>query len=108
MNSLKALGKEYDEEEKVRKIIKSLPADWKAKKGSIEEANDLDSLKVDELLGSLRLYELELEEEDPKTKKQNDWAQRTLKYFLFNLPKKIKIEFHNMKKCRTQNTTMML
>jgi len=68
MNSLKAHGKEYDEEEKVRKIVKSLPADWKAKKVAIEEAKDLDNLKVDELLGSLRLYELELEEEDPKRK----------------------------------------
>jgi len=68
MNSLKALRKEYDEEEKVRKIIKSLPAEWKAKKVTIEESKDLDSLKVDELLGSLKLYELELEEEDPKRK----------------------------------------
>ncbi len=41
MNSLKALGKEYDEEEKVRKIIKSLPFDWKAKRVAIEEAKDL-------------------------------------------------------------------
>jgi len=27
MNSLKTLSKEYDEEEKVRKIVKSLPTD---------------------------------------------------------------------------------
>jgi len=39
-----------------------------AKKVAIEEAKDLDNLKVDELLGSLKLYELELEEEDPKQK----------------------------------------
>ncbi len=67
MNSLKALGKEYDEEEKVRKIIKSLLANWKAKRVAIEEAKDLSKLKVDELVGSLRLYELELQE-DGKSK----------------------------------------
>ncbi len=63
MNSLKALGKEYDEEKKVRKIINSLPYDWKAKRVAIEEAKDLSKLKVDELVGSLRLYKLELQED---------------------------------------------
>ncbi len=63
MNSLKALIKEYDEEEKVRKIIKSLTSDQKAKRVAIEEAKDLSKLKVDELVGSLRLYELELKED---------------------------------------------
>ncbi len=63
MNSLKALGKEYDKEEKVKKIIKSLPSDWKAKKVAIEEAKDLSKLKVDELVWSLRLYKLELKED---------------------------------------------
>ncbi len=63
MNSLKALGKEYDEKEKVRKIIKSLPSDWKAKRVAIEEAKDLNKLKVDELVRSLRLYKLELKED---------------------------------------------
>ncbi len=64
MNNLKALGKEYDEEKKVRKIIKSLPSDWKAKRVATEEAKDLSQLKVDKLVGSLRLYELELKDED--------------------------------------------
>ncbi len=63
MNNLKALKKEYDEEEKVRKIIKSLPSDWKAKRMAVEEAKDLSKLKVDELVGSLRLYKLELKED---------------------------------------------
>ncbi len=48
MNNLKALGKEYDEEEKVSKIIKSLPANWKAKKVAINEAKNLDSVKLDD------------------------------------------------------------
>ncbi len=60
MNNIKALRKEYDEEEKVRKIIKSLLSDWKAKRVAIEEAKDLSKLKVNELVGSVKLYELKL------------------------------------------------
>ncbi len=43
MNSVKALGKEYDEEKKMRKIIKSLPADWKPKEWSLRKQRTLAS-----------------------------------------------------------------
>ena len=73
MNCLKALGKFYTNEENVRKILRSLPKRWEAKKTAIYEARDLKVLTLDELFGSLMTYELEMnskmEEEEVKPKK---------------------------------------
>ena len=44
--------------EQVRKILKSLPKAWETKVTAIQEANDLNTLALDELLGFLMTYEL--------------------------------------------------
>jgi hypothetical protein len=73
VNCLKSLGKNYTNEENVRKILRSLPKRWEAKKTAIYEARDLQVLSLDELFGSLMMYELEMnskvEEEEVKPKK---------------------------------------
>jgi hypothetical protein len=73
INCLKSLGKIYTNEKNVRKILRSLPKRWKAKKTAIYEARDLKVLSLDELFGSLITYELEMnskvEEEEVKPKK---------------------------------------
>ena len=56
-NSLEALGKYFTTQEKVQKILRSLPPDWDAKVTAIQEAKDLSILKMEELLGSLMVYE---------------------------------------------------
>ena len=44
----------------VRKILRSLPERFRAKVTAIEESKDVDSLKIDELVGSLQTFEMTL------------------------------------------------
>ncbi|XP_042484220.1 uncharacterized protein LOC122064568 [Macadamia integrifolia] len=61
VNSLKVLGRTYTNAEKVRKILRSLPNNWRPKKIAIEEAKDLTKISLDYLLGSLQTHEVELQ-----------------------------------------------
>ena len=54
-NNLKSLGKTYTNEEMVRKVLRCLPkSKWGPKVTVIEEAQDLKTLALDDLLGKLR------------------------------------------------------
>ena len=73
VNGLKALGKTYKEFENVMKILRSFPSKWHTKVTAIQEAKDLTKLPMEELIGSLMTYEINLEKklqegEDKKKK----------------------------------------
>ncbi|GAV70655.1 LOW QUALITY PROTEIN: zf-CCHC domain-containing protein/UBN2 domain-containing protein, partial [Cephalotus follicularis] len=57
INSLKNLGKSYSNQELVRKILRCLPKSWTPKVTAIEEAKDLSTLPLEQLLGSLITHE---------------------------------------------------
>ncbi|GAV68909.1 zf-CCHC domain-containing protein/UBN2 domain-containing protein, partial [Cephalotus follicularis] len=57
INSLKNLGKTYPNQELVRKILGCLPKSWTPKVTKIEEAKDLTTLPLEQLLGSLMTHE---------------------------------------------------
>ena len=59
-NECYALGKAYSNAELVRKVLCSLPKRFLAKVTSIEECKDMESMDLDELIGSLQTYELNL------------------------------------------------
>ena len=61
MNSSFNLGEPIPNSKVVRKILRSLPERFSAKVTTIEESKDVDSLKVDELVGSLQTFEITLE-----------------------------------------------
>ncbi|GKV22188.1 hypothetical protein SLEP1_g32073 [Rubroshorea leprosula] len=61
VTNLKALGKVYPPQEVVRKVLRSLPKSWKAKKTAIEESKDLNTLKLEDLIGKLMTYEIEVQ-----------------------------------------------
>ncbi|GLT28089.1 hypothetical protein SLA2020_030450 [Shorea laevis] len=61
VNSLKALGKVYPPQEVVRKVLRSLPKSWEAKKTAIEESKDPNTLKVEDLIGKLMTYDIEVQ-----------------------------------------------
>ena len=54
------LGEKIKDSKVVRKILRSLPKSLQAKVTTIEESKNLDEIKIQELIGSLQTYELEL------------------------------------------------
>ena len=63
VNSAYNLGEIYDQPKIVRKILRSLTENFRPKVAAITESKDVDFIPVDELVGSLQSYELDL----PKT-----------------------------------------
>ncbi|CAM8943740.1 unnamed protein product [Rhodiola kirilowii] len=57
-NEASALGKPIDEERLPSKVLRSLPSRFAMKVTAIEEMHDITKLKLDELMGSLRTYEI--------------------------------------------------
>eukprot|EP00253_Pinus_taeda_P002164 PITA_02164 len=58
VNSLKGLDEKVEESTIVQKVLRSLPDRLDSKISAIEEAKDLDTLKMDELHGILTAYEM--------------------------------------------------
>ena len=81
VNGLEVLGKTYKESEKVMKILRSLPSKWHTKVTAIQEAKDLTKLSLEELIGSLMTYEINLakkqQEGEDKKKKNIDLKATT-------------------------------
>ena len=78
---LQALGKPIPTSEQNRKFLQALPKEWRPKVTAIEEAKDLKTLPLEELLGSLITHEQTLlnDKEDKGTsKKKKDLALRIL------------------------------
>src|ERR1044072_480726 len=69
VNTSGALGEKMSEENLVRKILRSLPKRFAIKVTAIEEAQDIFSLKVDELIGSLQTFEMGISENIDKKNK---------------------------------------
>jgi len=57
-NAFESLGEKVSEEKLVRKILRSLPKRFDLKVTAIEEAHNISSMNVDELIGSLQNFEL--------------------------------------------------
>ena len=74
VNSAYNLGEIYDQPKIVRKILRSLTENFRPKVTAITESKDVDSIPVDELVGSLQSYELDL----PKTSKSKSMALKSV------------------------------
>ena len=74
VNSAFNLGEIYDQPKIFRKIVRSLTEDFRPKVTAITESKDVDSIPVDELVGSLQSYELDL----PKTTKSKSMALKSI------------------------------
>ncbi|KAH9781762.1 Integrase catalytic domain-containing protein [Citrus sinensis] len=80
VNTLGALGKTFSNSEKVKKIIRSLPKEWRPKRTAIEEAKDLNTLPLDDLIGSLISYEEDLAAEKGHEEKKKSIALKASKH----------------------------
>ena len=60
VHSLISLRKEFSKEDQVRNFLNSLTPKWDQKTLVIEEANDISTLKIEELIGNLMSYEVQM------------------------------------------------
>ena len=79
LNGLRTLGKTYSNSELVRKILRALPKSWASKKDVILEANDLNQLPSEELLGSILTHEMGLYEDEENGSKNDKRRGMALK-----------------------------
>jgi len=77
-NKLKSLGKTYTNEEMVRKILRCLPkSKWGPKVTAIEDAQDLRSLALNDLLGKLLIHKIHLKEDEEEAQPKRRVAFKT-------------------------------
>ena len=74
VNSSFKLGEVYEQPKIVRKILRSLIEDFRPKVTVLTESKDVDTIPVDELVGSLKSYESDL----PKTNKSKSMALKSV------------------------------
>ncbi|GJZ28379.1 hypothetical protein Tco_0573026 [Tanacetum coccineum] len=68
ITSLKALDKCFSSKNYVRKFLRALHPNWRAKVTAIEESKDLTSLSLDELIENLKVYEAIIEKDSEMVK----------------------------------------
>src|ERR1044072_759737 len=76
-NTSFALGEKMSDEKLVRTIPISLPKRFAIKVASIEEAQDISNMQVDELIGSLQTFELTLNDRPDKKNKSIEFMSNT-------------------------------
>ena len=82
-NSMINLGKKVFDTKLIRKVMQSLLERFRMKTTAIESCTDLNTIRVEELVGALQTYEFSL----PQPRKNMDLAIRTLRknsYELFD------------------------
>ena len=82
VNPMKNLGIKLKEEQLVRNVLRSLTSDWSSKTTAIQEAKDLSILSLDDLIGSLMAYEVQLENmkiEEKSISKKKELAFKAIK-----------------------------
>ena len=67
-NETFALGEKITESKIVQKVLRSLLSRFSMKVMAIEEANDITTMKLDELFGSLCTFEFSFEDQEQKKK----------------------------------------
>ena len=60
VNSAYNLGEIYDQPKIIWKILRSLTENFRSKVTAITESKDVESIPINELVGSLQSYELDL------------------------------------------------
>jgi hypothetical protein len=71
-NSMGSLGKKISYAKLIKKILRSLPEQFRIKVTTIEESEYLDTIKIEELVGSFQTYEFSL---PPVKKAKNHCSQ---------------------------------
>ena len=68
---MKGLGETFDDSLLVQNILRSLPDKFNPKVSAIEELNDLKTLSIDQLLGTLTAYEMRISKDKSSTREES-------------------------------------
>ncbi|XP_057452607.1 uncharacterized protein LOC130744438 [Lotus japonicus] len=71
VNGLRNLDRKYENVDQIIKILRCLPRKWRPKVTAIQEAKDLSTLRLEDLLGSLKVHEIELAHDEGLKKQKN-------------------------------------
>jgi len=71
VSGLQILKKSYVASDHLSKILRRLPARWSPKVTTIEEAKDLNTLSVEDLVSSLKVHEISLNEHESGKKSKS-------------------------------------
>jgi hypothetical protein len=76
VNAMKGLGEKFDDSLLVQKILRSPPDKFNPKVFAIEELNDLKTLSIDQLLGTLAAYEMRINKDKSSTRETSFKADK--------------------------------
>jgi hypothetical protein len=79
VNNIKGLGDEVNEQVIVKKVLRSLPMRFDSNISTLEEREDLATLTMDELHGTLTTYEMRTEQDNLVTKEATFKASKKTK-----------------------------
>ncbi|CAJ2651723.1 unnamed protein product [Trifolium pratense] len=69
INELNSLGKKYTTHERIRKLLRCLPEEWRHIVTAITVAKDLKTMDLEDFIGSLKAHEAILQEKKPAKNK---------------------------------------
>ena len=76
VNDMKGLGENIEEAPLVQKILRSFPDRFNPKFYAIKELNDLKTLPIDQLLGTLTAYEMRTSKDKSTTRESSFKADK--------------------------------
>jgi hypothetical protein len=89
VNAMKGLGEKIEDVLLVQKILRSLPDRFNPKVSAIEELNDLKTLSIDQLLGTLTAYEMRISKDKSTTREASFKADKNEDSELMKLKKNL-------------------
>nr|KYP57053.1 hypothetical protein KK1_003307 [Cajanus cajan] len=64
VNELSFLGRTYDNFDHIDKLLRSLPRKWRPQVTTLRASKNLEKLSLEELIGLIKVHELELQQDD--------------------------------------------
>ena len=93
VSGFQILKKSYVASDHVSKILRSLPARWRPKVTAIEEAKDLNTLSVEDLVSSLKAHEIGLNEHELAKKLECPPPSLCFSHLQFRLLSKVEVPY---------------
>nr|KYP57965.1 hypothetical protein KK1_004253 [Cajanus cajan] len=89
VNELSFLGRTYDNFDHIDKLLCSLPRKWSPQVIALRASKNLEKLSLEELIGLLKVHELELQHDDAERKQKSIAlnVQKTIYTIIFKSPK---------------------